>query len=147
MRKVVAFEFLSLDGVADGPDRFFTAWDDVVDEAGAAPIATQDAVIPGRRSYDEWAAFWPSSDVEPFATFVNRRLRRARSAACRAVAGPAYRRRIAHPPAVGRPRFPVMREGAWMSAKRARRTSGTGDVHERFELPQVHVLPVAGEGR
>ena len=41
MRKVVAFEFLSLDGVADGPDRFFTAWDDVVDEAGAALIATQ----------------------------------------------------------------------------------------------------------
>ena len=80
MRKVVAFEFLSLDGVADGPDRFFTAWDDVVDEAGAALIATQDAVILGRRSYDEWAAFWPSSDIEPFATFINRRLRRARQA-------------------------------------------------------------------
>ena len=72
MRKVVAFEFLSLDGVAEGPDRFFTAWDDVVDEAGAALIATQDAVILGRRSYDEWAAYWPSSDIEPFATFINR---------------------------------------------------------------------------
>lgn len=72
MRKVVAFEFLSLDGVAEGPDRFFTAWDDVVDAAGAALIATQDAVILGRRSYDEWAAFWPSSDIEPFATFINR---------------------------------------------------------------------------
>jgi dihydrofolate reductase len=62
---------LSLDGVAEAPDRFFTAWDDVVDEAGAALIATQDAVILGRRSYDEWAAFWPSSDIEPFATFIN----------------------------------------------------------------------------
>jgi dihydrofolate reductase len=71
MRKVVAFEFLSVDGVAEAPDRFFTAWDDVVDEAGAALIATQDAVILGRRSYDEWAAFWPSSDIEPFATFIN----------------------------------------------------------------------------
>jgi dihydrofolate reductase len=71
MRKVVAFEFLSLDGVAEGPDRFFTAWDDVMDENGAALIATQDAVILGRRSYDEWAEFWPSSDIEPFATFIN----------------------------------------------------------------------------
>lgn len=71
MRKVVAFEFLSLDGVAEAPDRFFTDWDDVVDESGTALIATQDAVILGRRSYDEWAEFWPSSDIEPFATFVN----------------------------------------------------------------------------
>lgn len=71
MRNVVAFEFLSLDGVAESPDRFFTAWDDVVDAAGDALIATQDAVILGRHSYDEWAGFWPSSDIEPFATFIN----------------------------------------------------------------------------
>jgi dihydrofolate reductase len=71
MRKVVAFEFLSLDGVAEAPDRFFTAWDDVVDESGTALIATQDAVLLGRRSYEEWAEFWPSSDIEPFATFIN----------------------------------------------------------------------------
>ena len=71
MRTVVAFEFLSLDGVAEAPDRFFLAWDDVMDSNGEALIATQDAVILGRRSYDEWAAFWPSSDIEPFATFIN----------------------------------------------------------------------------
>ena len=29
------------------------------------------------------------------------------------------------------------------SAKRARRASGAGDLHERFELPRVHVLAVA----
>jgi dihydrofolate reductase len=71
MRKVVAFEFLSLDGVAEDPDRFFTAWDDVVDENLTAVIATQDAVVLGRGSYDEWAGFWPTSDIEPFATFIN----------------------------------------------------------------------------
>jgi len=71
MRKVVAFEFLSLDGVAEGPDRFFTAWDDVVDASGDALIATQDTVILGRRSYEEWATYWPTSDIEPFATFIN----------------------------------------------------------------------------
>ena len=37
----------------------------------AAVIATQDAVILGRRSYDEWAEYWPGSDIEPFATFIN----------------------------------------------------------------------------
>ncbi len=34
-------------------------------------IAAQDAVILGRRSYEEWAGYWPDSDVEPFATFIN----------------------------------------------------------------------------
>src|SRR5277367_7091003 len=37
----------------------------------AAVIATQDAVILGRRSYDEWAQFWPESQIQPFATFIN----------------------------------------------------------------------------
>jgi dihydrofolate reductase len=70
-RKVVAGHFLSLDGVAEAPDRFVTAWDDETDASGADLIATQDAVILGRRSYDEWAGFWPSSEIEPFASFIN----------------------------------------------------------------------------
>jgi len=57
-RKVVVYEFMTLDGVAESIARFFTDWDDdEVDPAGAAVIATQDAVILGRRSYDEWAPF------------------------------------------------------------------------------------------
>ena len=44
--------------------------DHEVDAAGAAVIETQDAVILGRRTYDEWAPFWPESDIEPFATFI-----------------------------------------------------------------------------
>ena len=70
MRKVVVYELLSLDGVAEAPDTFF-GWDDALDTELAAVIEPQDAVILGRRSYDEWAAFWPTSDVEPFATFIN----------------------------------------------------------------------------
>jgi dihydrofolate reductase len=70
-RKVVAGYFLSLDGVAEAPDRFFTAWDDETDASGADLISTQDAVILGRRSYDEWAEFWPGSEIEPFASFIN----------------------------------------------------------------------------
>lgn len=70
MRKVVVFELLSLDGVAEAPDTFF-GWDDALDAKLGAAIATQDAVILGRRSYTEWAQFWPSSEIEPFATFIN----------------------------------------------------------------------------
>jgi dihydrofolate reductase len=71
MRKVVLYELLSLDGVAEDPDKFFTGWDEAMDANLAAVIATQDAVILGRRSYDEWSEFWPGSKIEPFATFIN----------------------------------------------------------------------------
>ncbi|MGC2168150.1 MAG: dihydrofolate reductase family protein [Acidimicrobiales bacterium] len=70
-RKLVAYELLSLDGVAEDPDQFITDWDDVMDENLARVIATQDTVILGRRTYNDWAAFWPTSEIEPFATFIN----------------------------------------------------------------------------
>ena len=59
MRKIVVYELLSLDGVAEDPDSFFADWDAAMDANLAAVIATQDAVILGRRSYTEWAQFWP----------------------------------------------------------------------------------------
>jgi dihydrofolate reductase len=71
VRKVVVYELLSLDGVAEKPDGFVADWDDAMDAHLAAVIATQDSVILGRRSYEEWAGFWPNSDIEPFATFIN----------------------------------------------------------------------------
>jgi dihydrofolate reductase len=71
MRKVVVYELLSLDGVAEDPDGFFADWDDAMEANLAAVIAVQDAVILGRRSYNEWAEFWPGSEIEPFATFIN----------------------------------------------------------------------------
>jgi dihydrofolate reductase len=71
VRKVVAYELLSLDGVAESPDLFIKDWDDVLDANLASVIAAQDAVILGRHSYDEWSRYWPDSDMEPFATFIN----------------------------------------------------------------------------
>ena len=70
MRKIVVYELLSLDGVAEAPETFF-GWDDALDAKLAAAITTQDAVILGRRNYDEWARFWPKSEIEPFASFIN----------------------------------------------------------------------------
>ena len=71
MRKIVVYELLSLDGVAEDPDAFVTDWDEAMDANLAAVIATQDAVILGRRTYTEWGRFWPDSQIEPFATFIN----------------------------------------------------------------------------
>ena len=70
-RKVVAAYFLSLDGVAEAPDQFITTWDDETDARGERLIATQDAVVLGRQTYDEWAGFWPGSEIQPFADFIN----------------------------------------------------------------------------
>jgi dihydrofolate reductase len=71
MRKVVAYELLALDGTAERPEEFFTGFDAVMEENLGRVIAAQDAVLLGRRTYDEWARFWPPSDIEPFASFIN----------------------------------------------------------------------------
>src|SRR5580692_2262314 len=73
MRKVVVSEYLSLDGVAEQPNEFvlFSDFDDSSAEEIARVISTQDTVLLGRRTYDDWAAFWPSSEIEPFASFIN----------------------------------------------------------------------------
>lgn len=73
MREVVAGLFISLDGVVEAPDQ----WQfDLVDEdmlaALEAEIAQDDAVLMGRVTYEAWAAFWPTSDVEPYASFINK---------------------------------------------------------------------------
>ena len=72
MRKVVVYELLSLDGIAEQPDEFVevTDFDEAMEENGGRVI-TSDAVLLGRRTYDEWAGFWPNSDIEPFASFIN----------------------------------------------------------------------------
>jgi dihydrofolate reductase len=71
LRRVIAGGFLSLDGVAEQPDEFVTEWDEEVDGNIGRVIATQDTVLLGRRTYDDWSAFWPNSEIEPFATFIN----------------------------------------------------------------------------
>jgi dihydrofolate reductase len=71
VRKVVAYELLSLDGVAEHPDEFITEFDDVMRDNLGRVIGTQDTVLLGRRTYDDWAAFWPPSHIEPFASFIN----------------------------------------------------------------------------
>jgi dihydrofolate reductase len=70
-RKVVLYELLSLDGVAEEPgDWFFDTGPEVLENLGRT-IATQGDVLLGRGTYDYWAGHWPTADLEPFASFIN----------------------------------------------------------------------------
>jgi dihydrofolate reductase len=81
MRKVVLYTLMSLDGAVDDPRRYFPATDPtvpgapvldpVMDDLEARLIRTQDAVLLGRNMYDEWSGYWPTSDEQPFAEFIN----------------------------------------------------------------------------
>ena len=71
MRKVVAYMLVSVDGVAQDPERFLFEFDPVMEANLGDVIATQDTVLLGRRMYDEWSNYWPTSDDQPFADFIN----------------------------------------------------------------------------
>lgn len=71
MRKVVAYTLLSVDGVAEAPETFFFDFDKVMEANLGEVIGTQDTVLLGRRMYDEWSDYWPKSDDQPFADFIN----------------------------------------------------------------------------
>jgi dihydrofolate reductase len=73
MRKVVLYELLSIDCVAEDPGQgewFGDADERLIANLGRV-IAAQDTVLLGRRTYDNWAAHWPTSDMQPFADFIN----------------------------------------------------------------------------
>ncbi len=71
MRKVVLYTLMSVDGAVEEPNRYFVDFDDEMDANLAEVIGTQDTVLLGRRMYDEWSQYWPNSDHQPFADFIN----------------------------------------------------------------------------
>ncbi len=70
MRKVVAYTLVSVDGVAESPEKFLFQFDEVMEANLGEVIGTQSTVLLGRRMYDEWSVYWPTSDVQPFADFI-----------------------------------------------------------------------------
>ena len=74
MRKIVAGLFVSLDGVVESPNgwafpRYLDA--EMADMIGHG-IAAADAVLLGRRSYEEFAKLWPGQPrAVPMARFLN----------------------------------------------------------------------------
>ncbi len=67
MRKVVAGLFVSLDGVFEAPETWhFPYFNDEMGETIASQMAAADTMLLGRRTYEEFAAYWADkgSDVE-----------------------------------------------------------------------------------
>ncbi len=74
MRKVIASEFVSLDGVFEAPDQWhFPYFDEQMGEEIGRAMAASDAMLMGRVLYEEWADFWPRQDPEenPVAARMN----------------------------------------------------------------------------
>src|SRR4051812_1374845 len=89
MRRIVLYLLTSLDGAVDDPRRYFPdataeptdrptdtqqsvpSFDDVMVELESRLIEDQDAVLLGRHLFDEWSRYWPNSDEQPFADFIN----------------------------------------------------------------------------
>ena len=86
MRRVVAIEFITLDGVMQSlgsPDEDtdggfeYGGWsapyfDEAQGQAAGAGLATTDAYLFGRRTFDKMAAFWPNQpDSNPMAAHLN----------------------------------------------------------------------------
>lgn len=76
LRKVISHLIMTLDGVV--------VFDAVVDTIMKQrdtdevlgdffpKVAQEDAMLLGRVTYQEWAGYWPNSNVEPFASHINR---------------------------------------------------------------------------
>jgi dihydrofolate reductase len=72
MRKIVSGLFISLDGVVEAPNEWqFDHFDEDMAEGMTAHLATEDTLLMGRVTYQEWADYWPTSKDEPFATYIN----------------------------------------------------------------------------
>lgn len=81
MGKLVLYALSSLDGGVDSPGQLFPPsmteadappeFDDAMETPFRKLIESQTAVLLGRGMYDEWSHFWPTSNDQPFADFIN----------------------------------------------------------------------------
>lgn len=70
-RKVIATFFVSLDGVVEAPQDWHPAYfNEEMGAAIGAAMGSSDAMLCGRVTYQEWAAFWPDADNE-MAPYMN----------------------------------------------------------------------------
>ena len=73
MRKVVAVELVSLDGVMESPEEWaFSYSNDEMEEANASGMAASDALLLGRVTYEQMAAYWPNQPGGvPMVDYIN----------------------------------------------------------------------------
>jgi dihydrofolate reductase len=73
MRKVIAVEFVSLDGVMESPEEWaFSYSNDGMEEANASGMAASDALLLGRVTYEQMAAYWSNQSASvPIVDYLN----------------------------------------------------------------------------
>jgi dihydrofolate reductase len=73
VRKVVAVELVSVDGVVESPERWaFSYSNDEMEEANASGMGASDALLMGRVTYEGMAAFWPHQPGgTPMVDYIN----------------------------------------------------------------------------
>jgi len=72
-RKIAAGLFLTLDGVIESPNQWnFDYFDDEMGGFVSAQMASADTLLLGRRTYEEFAGYWPNADSsDPVTGFMN----------------------------------------------------------------------------
>src|SRR5207245_2580876 len=74
MRRIAANFQVSVDGVVEAPETWAAAhFSEEMLEVARAGMQDTDTLLLGRRTYEEFAAFWPTQDpsADPFAGFLN----------------------------------------------------------------------------
>jgi len=73
VRKIVAVELVSVDGIMEKPEEWAVPYsNDELNEANAAGMAASDALLLGRTTYEALAAFWPHQPGgDPMVDYIN----------------------------------------------------------------------------
>jgi dihydrofolate reductase len=73
MRRLYSLTFMSLDGVMEAPDRWhFAYYSDEMGQELREQLASAGAMLLGRVTYEEFAAYWPRQPRDaPFADLNN----------------------------------------------------------------------------
>lgn len=73
MRKIIASYFISLDGVTQAPNEWhFPYFNDEMGHAVQSQMNEADTILLGRKTYQEFAAFWPKQAADaPFSREMN----------------------------------------------------------------------------
>jgi dihydrofolate reductase len=73
VRKVVAVEMVSVDGVMEKPEEWaFGYSNEEMEETSASGMAASDALLLGRLTYEHLAAYWPNQPGgEPTVDYIN----------------------------------------------------------------------------
>ena len=73
VRRIVAWELVSVDGVMESPEEWaFSYSNNEMEEANASGMAATDGLLLGRMTYEHLAAFWPNQPGgTPMADYIN----------------------------------------------------------------------------